>query len=45
MRAWPQEGSQALMFLANYAKKKGDFAEAEQYCTTFNSSRAPRTVL
>jgi hypothetical protein len=33
--AWSQEGSQALMFLANYAKKKGDFAEAEQYCMPF----------
>ena len=28
-----QEGSQALMFLANYTKDNGDFAEAEQYCT------------
>lgn len=37
MRAWFQEASQALMFLANYSKKKGDFAEAEQYCTTFRN--------
>lgn len=37
MRAWSQEASQALMFLANYSKKKGDFAEAEQYCATFRN--------
>ena len=32
-RVSQQEGSQALMFLANYTKDNGDFAEAEQYCT------------
>lgn len=37
MRAWCQEASQALMFLANYSKKKGDFAEAEQCCATFRN--------
>ena len=31
---WRQEGGQALMYLADYTMKRGEIAEAEQYCAS-----------